>query len=129
MALLPKNRLATTSLTLGLVGWAFYFLQWCFDLTLGVLLAALTVGTSAFCSTILDTVPFVFWLAGIVTGYAALGQIKRSGGSGRGRAVWGLVLNYFGLFFIVIFTVIAVILVATGVGVGVLDKVFPLLQK
>jgi len=127
--LLPKKKLATTSLTLGLVGWAIYILQWCFDLTLGLLLAAFTAGTSAVCSTILDVAPFVIWLVGIVIGHTALSQIKRSGGPGRGRAVWGLVLNYFGLFFIAIFTVIIVILLATGVGVGVLDKVLPSLHK
>ncbi|HEX7540559.1 MAG TPA: DUF4190 domain-containing protein [Anaerolineales bacterium] len=129
MALLPKNKLATTSLTLGLVGWAIYILQWCFDLTLGLLLAAFTAGTSAVCSTILDMAPFVLWLAGIVTGHTALSQIKRSGGPGRGRAVWGLLLNYFGLFFIVIFTIVVVILIATGVEVGILDKVLPWLHK
>jgi len=129
MSLVPKNKLATTSLTLGLVGWAIYLLQWCFDLTLGLLLAAITAGAGAVCSTILDVVPLLLWLAGIVTGYAALSQIKRSGGPGRGRAVWGLVLNYFGLFFIVIFTILVVILIATGVGVGMLEKVLPMLHK
>ncbi|HEY5271369.1 MAG TPA: DUF4190 domain-containing protein [Anaerolineales bacterium] len=129
MALLPKNKLATTSLTLGLVGWAIYLLQWCFDLTLGLLLAAFTAGTSAVCSTILDVAPFALWLAGIVTGHTALGQIKRSGGPGRGRAVWGLLLNYFGMFFIVIFTIVVVILIATGVEVGILDKVLPWSHK
>jgi hypothetical protein len=73
--------------------------------------------------------PFALWLAGIVTGHTALSQIKRSGGPGRGRAVWGLVLNYFGLFFIVILSVIVVILLATGIGVGLLDKVLPSFHK
>jgi len=129
MALSPKNKLATTSLALGLVGWAIYLLQWCFDLTLGLLLAAFTAGTSAVCSTILDIMPFALWLAGIVTGHVALGQIKQSGSPGRGRAVWGLVLNYSGLFFIIIFIIIVVILIATGVGVGVLNKIIPPLYK
>jgi len=126
---MPNNKLATTSLTLGLIGWAIYLLQWCFDLTLGLLLAAFTAGTSTVCSTILDMAPFALWLAGIVIGHTALSQIKRNGGSGHGQAVWGLVLNYFGLFFIVITIVIVVILIATGVGVGVLDKVMPSLHK
>ncbi len=129
MALSPKNKLATTSLALGLVGWAIYLLQWCFDLTLGLLLAAFTAGTSAVCSTILDIMPFALWLAGIVTGHVALGQVKQSGSPGRGRAVWGLVLNYSGLFFIIIFIIIVVILIATGVGVGVLNKIIPPLYK
>jgi len=129
MASLPKNKLAAASLTLGLIGWAIYLLQWCFDLTLGLLLAAFTAGTSAVCATILDVAPFALWLAGIVTGHTALGQIKRSGAPGRGRAGWGLALNYFGLFFIVIFTVVIVILIAGGVGVGILDKILPSLHQ
>lgn len=123
--MITKNKQATTSLTLGLVGWAIYLLQWCFDLTLGLLLATFTAGMSAVCSTILDVVPFVLWLAGIVTGHVALRQIKHSGSPGRGRAVWGLVLNYFGIFFIVIFVIIVAILIAAGIGVGLLDKVLP----
>jgi hypothetical protein len=129
LALLPKNKWATTSLIIGLVGWAIYLLQWCFDLTFGLLLAAFTTGTSAVCSTILDMAPFALWLAGIVTGHMTLRQIKRSGGPGHSPAVLGLVLNYFGSFFIVIFTIVAVILIATGVGVGVLEKVLPLPHK
>jgi hypothetical protein len=127
--LLPKSKLATTSLTLGLVGWAIYLLQWCFDLSLGMLLAAITAGTSTVCSTILDVVQFVFWLTGIVTGHTALNHIKRSGGSGRSQAVWGLVLNYFGLFLIGIFIIVVVTLIATGFGVGILGKVLPLSHR
>jgi hypothetical protein len=123
--LITKNRLATTSLSLGLVGWTIYILQWCFDLTIGLLLATFTAGVSAVCSTILDVVPFVLWLVGIVTGHVALSQIKRSGSPGRDRAVWGLVLNYFGLFFIGIFVIIVAILIAAGIGVGLMDKVLP----
>ena len=129
MASLPKNKLAAASLTLGLVGWIFYLLQWCFDLTIGLLLAAFTAGSSAACATILDVLPFVLWLIGIVTGHTALSQIKREGGSGRSLAVWGLVLNYFGIFFIVIITVVVVILIASGVSLGILGKVLPSLHK
>jgi hypothetical protein len=129
LALIPNNKLATTSLALGLIGWAIYLMQWCFDLTLGLLLAAFTAGTSAVCSTILDVAPFAIWLAGIVTGHTALSQIKRTSSPGRGQAVWGLVLSYFGLFFIVITTLIVVILIAAGVGVGILDKILPSLHK
>ena len=124
-----SNKLATTSLTLGILGWVFYILQWCFDLTVGLLLAAVTGGSSALCSTVLDFLPFVLWLIGIVTGHAALSQIKHSPAHGRGRAVWGLILNYSGMFFIVLFIVVIAILIATGVGVGVLDKILPSFQK
>jgi hypothetical protein len=124
-----SKKLATTSLTMGILGWVFYVLQWCFDLTIGLLLAAVTGGSSALCSTVLDFLPFVLWMIGIVTGHVALGQFKRSPGPGRGQAVWGLVLNYSGIFFLVLFIIVIVILIAAGVGVGVLDKIVPSLQK
>ena len=81
-----------------------YLLQWCFDLTLGLSLAAFTAGASAICGTILDVLPFMLWITGIVSGHVSLSQIKRTGGYGRNRAIGGLVLNYFGLLFILIFT-------------------------
>ena len=120
----PSNRLATTSLALGIVGWVLYVGQWCFDFTLGLLLAAVTAGLSTLCGTVLDFLPSVLWLVGIVTGHVALGQIKQSGVAGRGRAVWGLVLNYSGLFFVVLLIALIIILVATGVGAGWLEKIF-----
>ncbi len=45
------NRLATISLSLGLLGWAFYLIQLCFDLTLGLLLTIFIAGPSAVCLT------------------------------------------------------------------------------
>ena len=129
MASQSNNKLATTSLTLALVGWVFYILQWCFDLTIGLLLAAVTAGTSAICSTIFDFLPFVLWLVGIVTGHVALGQIKRGVGPGRSRAISGLVLNYFGLFSTIIFSVGIFLLIGAGIGGGVLDKALPFLHK
>jgi hypothetical protein len=121
----PSNKLATTSLVLGIVGWIFYIGQWCFDLTLGLLLAFATSGGSAVCSTVLDFLPFALWLTGIVAGHAALGQIKRSGSSGRGRVVWGLVLNYSSLFFVLALIVLIVVLIALGIGRGWLEKNSP----
>jgi hypothetical protein len=47
MARKANSKFAVTSLSLGLVGWVVYTLQWCFDLTLGILLAAFTAGISA----------------------------------------------------------------------------------
>ena len=121
------NKLATASLTLGILGWILYLLQWCFDLTIGLLLAAFTAGSSALCATILDFLPFLLWLGGIVTGHAALGKMKIS--RNRVRAVWGLVLSYFGMFFTILLIVIIVALIASGVGVGVLEKILPSLPK
>jgi hypothetical protein len=121
------NKLASTSFTLGILGWLGYLLQWCFDLTLGLLLAAVTAGSSAICSTVLDFLPFGFWLIGIVTGHMALGQIKQKGSHGRGKALWGLVLSYIGMFITILLVAGVVVLIATGVGKDILDKILPLL--
>ena len=129
MALHSNNRLATTSLILGLVGWAIYILQWCFDLTFGLLLAGVTAGASTVCLTVFDILPFMLWLVGIVAGHIALGQRKHNIGAGRSRVVWGLLLNYFGLFFVIIVTIGILLLIGAGIGVGVLNKVLPILHK
>jgi hypothetical protein len=121
-----SNKLANTSLTLGIIGWVIYIGQWCFDLTLGLFLAAVTAGASAACATILDFLPFVLWLVGVVTGHAALSQLKQIPGPGRGKAIGGLVLNYSGLFFIVALIVLIVVLLALGIGTGWLEKLIPI---
>ena len=123
------NKLAKTSLILGILGWLFYLLQWCFDLTIGLLLAAVTAGSSAICSSVLDFLPFAFWLVGIVAGHVALGQIRHTGALGRSRALWGLVLGYVGMAFTLLFFVIIIILIGTGIGAGLLFKINPALPR
>jgi hypothetical protein len=123
------NRLARTSLVLGMLGWFFYLLQWCFDLTIGLFLAAVTGGTSAICSSVLDILPFVLWLVGIVSGHVALGQIRLTGAPGRTGAVWGLIIGYIGLAFTILFFVVIILLVAAGIGAGFLYKFMPSLPK
>jgi hypothetical protein len=123
------NKLATASLTLGILGWILYLLQWCFDLTIGLLLAFFSAGSSAICATILDFLPFVLWLAGILSGHAAMGQIKHGVALGRPRAIWGLVLSYIGILFTILLIVIIVSLIAAGIHVGVLDKILPSIPK
>jgi len=123
------NKFATTSLTMGIIGWIFYLLQWCFDLSFGIVLAAATGGSSAVCATILDVLPFALWLTGIVAGHVAIGQINHTGGNGHRRAIWGLILNYSGLFFTLILIVAIVVLIVTGVGAGWLYKLLPQLHR
>ena len=123
------NKLARTSLIMGLLGWFFYLLQWCFDLTIGLLLAAMSGGASAICSSVLDFLPFVLWLVGIVAGHVALAQIRQSDAPGRPAAVWGLVLSYIGMAFTILLIVIIIILVATGVSSGLLYKFIPSLPR
>lgn len=121
-------KLANASLTLALLGWGIYLGQWCFDLTLGLLLTALTAGASAVCSTVLDFLPFVLWIIGAVTGHMALRQAKSNGAPGRGRAVWGLILNYSGTTFVVLLTVLVIILLTLGIGSGALYNLIPSLS-
>jgi hypothetical protein len=124
-----SSRLAATSLTMGILGWIFYLLQWCFDFTLGLILALASGGASAVCASILDVLPFVLWLVGVVSGHAALAQIKRTGGTGRRQAGWGLALSYLGLFFTLLFIVVIVVLIAAGVGTGFFEKYLPAFPK
>ncbi|MGB8215628.1 MAG: DUF4190 domain-containing protein [Anaerolineales bacterium] len=123
------NQLARTSLTLGILGWILYAIQFCFDLTVGLLLTVLTGGAGAVCSTVLDFLVFAVWLGAIVSGHVALGQARRTGAPGRAQAVWGLVLGYTGLAFSIFGLVIIIILVAAGIGVGVLGKFLPVLPR
>ena len=124
-----SNKLATNSLTFGILGWIIYLLQWCFDLTIGLLLAVVSAGVSTLCASVLDLLPFVLWLIGIVSGHVALAQIQRTGTPGRGRAAWGLALSYLGMFFTILLIVIIVSLIASGIRVGVLDKILPFFTR
>jgi hypothetical protein len=122
-------KFARTSLTLGILGWILYILQWCFDLTVGLLLALGSGGASAICGTLLDFLPMALWLIGIVTGHIALGNKKHLAVSRRSQAVWGLLLGYTGMAFSVLIVVVFVSLIAAGIGVGVLDKLLPGLTR
>ncbi len=124
-----SDRLATASLTLGILGWVFYLLQWCFDLTLGLVLAAVTGGSSAICGSVLDVLPFLLWLAGIMAGHASLTRIRHTGASGRGRTIGGLVLNYLGIFFTLLFIIFIIILIVSGIHAGWLDRLLPFVHK
>jgi hypothetical protein len=61
-----------------------------------------------------DRIVWVYWIGSILAvifGHVALGQIKRTGQSGQGMAVAGLVLGYIGI------AVLALIL-AVGIAAG-----------
>lgn len=50
---------------------------------------------------------FVFALAGVICGHIALSQIKRTGESGRGLAIAGLVIGYAAIaFYILLFIIV-----------------------
>jgi len=52
---------------------------------------------------------FLFPLAGVICGHIALSQLKRTGESGRGLAIAGLVIGYIYIAFVALFVVIAII--------------------
>ena len=56
---------------------------------------------------------FFVSLAAVITGHIALGQIRRTGESGRGLALSGLVLGYVGIAAKVLVVVIAIVFAAT----------------
>jgi hypothetical protein len=118
-------KFATSSLCLGIMGWGINILQWCFDLTLGLVLAALTVGSSAVCGMILDILPVLLWVTSIVTGHVALYRIDHFDRRSRRRAIWGLTLSYVGLFFTILLIIVIIFLVATGIESGWFTKIIP----
>lgn len=52
---------------------------------------------------------FVFPLAGVICGHIALSQIKRTGESGRGLAIAGLIIGYVYIAFIVLAIILTVV--------------------
>jgi hypothetical protein len=52
---------------------------------------------------------FVFPLAGVICGHIALGQIKRTGESGRGLALAGLIIGYVYIAFIILLVILAIV--------------------
>jgi hypothetical protein len=52
---------------------------------------------------------FVFPLAGVICGHIALSQVKRTGESGRGLAIAGLVIGYVYIAIIVLVIILAIV--------------------
>ncbi|WP_025155609.1 DUF4190 domain-containing protein [Leifsonia aquatica] len=52
---------------------------------------------------------FVFPLAGVICGHIALSQIKRTGESGRGLAIAGLIIGYVYIAFIVLAIILTIV--------------------
>ncbi|WP_348786773.1 DUF4190 domain-containing protein [Leifsonia sp. NPDC080035] len=61
---------------------------------------------------------FVFPLAGVICGHIALSQIKRSGESGRGLALAGLIVGYIYIAFIILMVILAIVFSAVAASAG-----------
>ncbi len=53
---------------------------------------------------------FVIPLAGIIVGFIALGQIKRTGEAGHGLALWGVILGFVFSILYVLIIVLSILL-------------------
>ncbi|WP_051172086.1 DUF4190 domain-containing protein [Microbacterium indicum] len=89
----PANPMALTALILGIVPFAALVLFWI-----------------PIVGTILVTAGGISAILAVVFGHIALSQIKRSGQSGKGMAVTGLVLGYISIGFTLLLILIAVAL-------------------
>jgi hypothetical protein len=81
--------MALTSLIAGIVAWVLCVLVLCFNASLGWL----TFGLTSLCGLL----PIIPWGIGVVTGHMGLSQISRTGESGKGMAIGGLLMSYLGL--------------------------------
>ena len=61
---------------------------------------------------------FVIPLAGIIVGFISLGQIKKTGESGHGLALAGVVLGFVFTAFYLIFIIVYFVIIASAVGIG-----------
>ena len=57
-------------------------------------------------------------LGGIITGHIALGQIKRTGETGRGLALAGTIIGYVGIVAVIILVIIWVSIIALAASSG-----------
>lgn len=61
---------------------------------------------------------FVVSLGAVICSHIALSQIKRTGESGRGFAIAGLILGYVGLFIGFIYIIVIIVAIVAGVSSG-----------
>jgi hypothetical protein len=61
---------------------------------------------------------FVIPLAGIIVGFISLGQIKKTGESGHGLALAGVVLGFVFTAFYLIFFIVYFVIIAATLGVA-----------
>lgn len=128
------NRLALLSLCLGIIGWLFFLMELCFDITLGTLAAFTTLSIALLCLMPVGLVPYLGWIGAVVTGHIAMLNLKSTENQtgGRGMAIAGLVLGYLPLLITLLGIAIVVILVAVllafGAPIPTLNNLFSQLQ-
>ena len=91
------NGNAVASLVLGISSWVIYLGIFCFNLTFGTLLTVAMYGVGLLCLLPLGCVSPIMWLAAVITGHLGMKRAKVESANGRGMALAGLIMGYFGL--------------------------------
>lgn len=123
-AMTPRNNSkALTSMISGITGWAVWIFSLCFNLTLGWIITAATLGLASLCLIPLGCLPLIAWVVAVITGHMGVSEIRRTGEGGRGMAISGLIMGYVGLGITLLTICVITILIATGTSVGILDQI------
>jgi hypothetical protein len=117
---MKNNSKAMVSMIVGIVSWVLTILIFCFNSTIGSLLAVATMGIGLLCLLPLGCLPPIGWIITVIYGHLGLNEIRNTGEPGRGMAIAGLVMGYIGLG-IILLSILAV------VGILLLGGTIPLL--
>jgi hypothetical protein len=124
LSMTPRNNSkALTSMICGITGWVIWLATLCFNLTLGWIITAATLGLASLCLIPLGCLPLIAWLVAIITGHMGMSEIRRTGENGRGMAISGVVMGYVGLGLTLAAICVITILIATGASVGIFDEI------
>jgi hypothetical protein len=120
----PPNRLALTSMLLGLGGWLVWLLTLCFNSVIGPLIGLATMGIGLVCLIPITLVPYLGWLPAVVTGHMAIKQLSEEGSTerGRGMALTGLISGYSALGLTLISCLLLAILTVAGVSIPFIEE-------
>lgn len=114
------NQLALWSGILGIAGWVFILLNYC----LGAIFTLITLGIGSICIMGVQCIIPILWIIGVILGHVGLGQVNRTGESGKGWAVTGLILGYLGLLSVLVLVVLVILGVAAGVSIPLISTLF-----
>ena len=109
-----NNGLAIASMTSGLLSWLLWLVTACLSL--------LTLGLASICLAPVGILTPIGWIVAVVTGHIGLNEIKKTGESGRGMAIAGLVMGYVGLALILLSICAIVVMLALGITIPFIEE-------
>lgn len=124
----PKNnRLALTSMILGIIGLVLLIILACLFWGVLPLFTVATIGIGAvvyICVVPLMCLPPLVSLAAVITGHIGKNQIKQTGEGGNGMATTGLITGYIGLALVLLSICIISIVAIAGGSIPIFDQIF-----